>query len=172
MVVTKEKLELKDKVVRTIARSRPRDIFGELKTEEFYVSEKRDAMSERAKDALNQMLNPFGVLVERVHGVVGVDVPRLAPASVARATCACLASSAGSTSDTPNAHSASYGTRRSAARLPDESAGSRPLRRPSSRRAARRSTAARAVCECPGRALRADEGQARASARPAAGGGE
>ena len=64
--VAPSNFELKDKVVRTIARSRPRDIFGELKTEEFYVSEKRDSMSERAKDALNQMLNPFGVIVERV----------------------------------------------------------------------------------------------------------
>ncbi len=58
--------ELKDKVVRTIARSRPRDIFGELKTEEFYISEKRDEMAERAKTALNEMLNPYGVVVERV----------------------------------------------------------------------------------------------------------
>ncbi len=29
--------ELKDNVVRTIARSRSRDVFGELKTEEFYI---------------------------------------------------------------------------------------------------------------------------------------
>src|SRR4029077_3259933 len=40
--VARDDDELKDKVVRTIARSRPRDIFGELKTEEFYVSEKRE----------------------------------------------------------------------------------------------------------------------------------
>lgn len=58
--------ELKDKVVRTIARSRPRDIFGELKTEEFYVSDKRDEKSERVKDALNELLKPYGVIVERV----------------------------------------------------------------------------------------------------------
>jgi regulator of protease activity HflC (stomatin/prohibitin superfamily) len=58
--------ELKDKVVRTIARSRPRDIFGELKTEEFYVSDKRDEKSERVKAALNELLNPYGVIVERV----------------------------------------------------------------------------------------------------------
>ena len=64
--VAANNFELKDKLVRTIARSRPRDIFGELKTEEFYISDKRDTMSERAKVALNQMLNPFGVIVERV----------------------------------------------------------------------------------------------------------
>ncbi len=58
--------ELKDNVVRTIARSRPRDTFGELKTEEFYVSDKRDEKAERAKATLNELLNPYGVIVERV----------------------------------------------------------------------------------------------------------
>jgi regulator of protease activity HflC (stomatin/prohibitin superfamily) len=58
--------ELKDKVVRTIARSRPRDIFGELKTEEFYVSDKRDEKADLAKKTLNELLNPYGVVVERV----------------------------------------------------------------------------------------------------------
>jgi regulator of protease activity HflC (stomatin/prohibitin superfamily) len=64
--VAASNFELKDKVVRTIARSRPRDIFGELKTEEFYVSDKRDEKSELAKQALNELLNPYGVIVERV----------------------------------------------------------------------------------------------------------
>lgn len=58
--------EVKDKVVRTIARSRPRDIFGELKTEEFYVSDRRDEKAERAKAELNGMLNGYGIIVERV----------------------------------------------------------------------------------------------------------
>ncbi len=58
--------ELKDNVVRTIARSRPRDIFGELKTEEFYVSDKRDEKAEQAKLVLNEILKPYGVMVERV----------------------------------------------------------------------------------------------------------
>lgn len=58
--------QLKDKVVRTITRSRPRDIFGELKTEEFYVSDKRDQKAEQAKQALNEILVPYGVVVERV----------------------------------------------------------------------------------------------------------
>jgi regulator of protease activity HflC (stomatin/prohibitin superfamily) len=53
-------------LVRTIARSRSRDIFGELKTEEFYVSDKRDEKAERAKATLNEWLNPYGVIVERV----------------------------------------------------------------------------------------------------------
>lgn len=58
--------ELKDNVVRTIARSRPRDIFGELKTEEFYVSDLRDKKAEQAKAVLNEMLAGYGVIVERV----------------------------------------------------------------------------------------------------------
>jgi regulator of protease activity HflC (stomatin/prohibitin superfamily) len=58
--------ELKDNVVRTIARSRSRDVFGELKTEEFYVSDKRDEKAERLKAMLNEVLNPYGVIVERV----------------------------------------------------------------------------------------------------------
>ncbi len=64
--VARDDAELKDKVVRTIARSRPRDIFGELKTEEFYVSEKREQKAEGVKTALNEVLMPYGVVVERV----------------------------------------------------------------------------------------------------------
>jgi regulator of protease activity HflC (stomatin/prohibitin superfamily) len=58
--------ELKDNVVRTVARSRPRDLFGELKTEEFYVSERRDQKAEAAKAVLNEILFDYGVIVERV----------------------------------------------------------------------------------------------------------
>lgn len=59
-------IELRDKLVRTVTRSRPRDIFGGLKTEEFYVSDKRDQKAEEAKQALNEILSPYGVIVERV----------------------------------------------------------------------------------------------------------
>lgn len=58
--------ELKDNVMRTVARSRTRDIFGELKTEEFYISDKRDEKAEQAKKTLNELLNPYGIIVERV----------------------------------------------------------------------------------------------------------
>lgn len=58
--------ELKDNIVRTIVRSRSRDIFGELKTEEFYTSDKREEKAESVKTSLNAMLNPYGVIVERV----------------------------------------------------------------------------------------------------------
>jgi regulator of protease activity HflC (stomatin/prohibitin superfamily) len=58
--------ELKDNVVRTVTRSRPRDVFGELKTEEFYISDRREAKAELAKTILNDILAPYGVIVERV----------------------------------------------------------------------------------------------------------
>jgi regulator of protease activity HflC (stomatin/prohibitin superfamily) len=57
---------LREKIVRTIARSKPRDIFGELTTEEFYVADKREAQSQRAKDVLQEMLGPLGIVVEKV----------------------------------------------------------------------------------------------------------
>jgi len=57
---------LRGKIVRTIARSKPRDIFGELTTEEFYVAAKRDEQAHKAKDILQSMLTPLGITVERV----------------------------------------------------------------------------------------------------------
>jgi regulator of protease activity HflC (stomatin/prohibitin superfamily) len=57
---------LRDKIVRTVARSKPRDVFGELKTEEFYVADKREAQAQRAKEILQNMLGPMGVIVEKV----------------------------------------------------------------------------------------------------------
>jgi regulator of protease activity HflC (stomatin/prohibitin superfamily) len=57
---------LREKIVRTIARSKPRDIFGELTTEEFYVADKREAQSQRAKEVLQEMLGPLGIEVEKV----------------------------------------------------------------------------------------------------------
>ncbi|CCK81882.1 SPFH domain-containing protein [Desulfobacula toluolica] len=57
---------LRNKIVRTIARSKPRDIFGELTTEEFYVASKRDSQAHKAKEVLKEMLNPLGITVERV----------------------------------------------------------------------------------------------------------
>ena len=57
---------LRDKIVRTIARSKPRDIFGELKTEAFYVAEARETQAIKAKDELQKILGPMGVIVEKV----------------------------------------------------------------------------------------------------------
>ena len=52
--------------MRTIARSKPRDIFGELKTEEFYVADRRELQSQRAKEVLQEILGPMGIVVEKV----------------------------------------------------------------------------------------------------------
>ena len=57
---------LREKVVRTVSRSKPRDIFGELKTEEFYVADKREAKAQDAKEVLQEILGPMGIIVERV----------------------------------------------------------------------------------------------------------
>jgi regulator of protease activity HflC (stomatin/prohibitin superfamily) len=57
---------LREKIVRTVARSKPRDIFGELKTEEFYVANKRELQAQRAKDILQEILGPLGVIVINV----------------------------------------------------------------------------------------------------------
>jgi len=58
--------KLRDTIVRTVARSKPRDIFGELKTEEFYVAQSREAQAGRAKDELQKILGPMGIIVEKV----------------------------------------------------------------------------------------------------------
>ncbi|GAB6909546.1 SPFH domain / band 7 family membrane protein [Desulfosarcina cetonica] len=57
---------LRDKIVRTIARSKPRDIFGELTTEEFYVADKRELQAQHAKEVLQEMLGPMGIVIEKV----------------------------------------------------------------------------------------------------------
>ncbi len=64
--VAGDDLELRNLVIRTITRSRPRDLFGELSTEDFYVAEKRDEKALKAAAELNSMLMPYGVIVERV----------------------------------------------------------------------------------------------------------
>ena len=57
---------LRQKIVRTIARSKPRDIFGELTTEAFYVANRREVQSQKAKEVLQQILGPMGIIVEKV----------------------------------------------------------------------------------------------------------
>jgi regulator of protease activity HflC (stomatin/prohibitin superfamily) len=64
--VAQDDATLRDKIVRTVARSKPRDIFGELKTESFYVAEARETQANRAKDELQRILGPMGIVVEKV----------------------------------------------------------------------------------------------------------
>jgi len=59
--VARDVISLRDKVVRTVARS-----FGELKTEAFYVADAREAQSEKARNALQKILGPMGIIVEKV----------------------------------------------------------------------------------------------------------
>ncbi len=57
---------LRNTIVRTVARSKPRDVFGELKTESFYVAEERETQSGKARKALQDILGPMGIIVEKV----------------------------------------------------------------------------------------------------------
>lgn len=57
---------LRAKIVRTVARSKPRDIFGELTTEEFYVAEKRELQANKSKEVLQEILGPLGIIIEKV----------------------------------------------------------------------------------------------------------
>jgi len=58
--------ELNENVIRTVTRSKPRDVFGELQTEDFYLAERRSEKAEAVKAELNKILEPMGVVVERV----------------------------------------------------------------------------------------------------------
>ena len=64
--VAKNNNDLRNRIIRTIGRSIPRDEFGTIKSEEFYVSTKRTAKQITTKEKLNKILNPLGVIVEGV----------------------------------------------------------------------------------------------------------
>jgi regulator of protease activity HflC (stomatin/prohibitin superfamily) len=64
--VARDMGELKDNIVRTVTRSKPRDLFGELQTEEFYHPEKRKVQADTCIKELNTILNPYGVIIEQV----------------------------------------------------------------------------------------------------------
>src|SRR5258707_3573868 len=64
--VAKDMVELKEKVFRTAARSKPRDYLGEYSTEEFYHAENRNKAAENAKQGLQAILSEYGTIVENV----------------------------------------------------------------------------------------------------------
>jgi regulator of protease activity HflC (stomatin/prohibitin superfamily) len=64
--VAKDMVELKEKVFRTVARSKPRDSLGEYSTEEFYHAENRNRAAENAKQGLQAILSEYGIIVENV----------------------------------------------------------------------------------------------------------
>lgn len=64
--VARDNERLRGAIVRTVARSKPRDIFGELKTEAFYVAESRESQSVKVREALQEILGPMGIIIEKV----------------------------------------------------------------------------------------------------------
>jgi len=64
--VAKDDMDLRQKIVRTIVRSKPRDIFGELTTEEFYVAASRGDQARKTKEFLQKMFKPMGIVIEKV----------------------------------------------------------------------------------------------------------
>ena len=58
--------EVKDNLVRPAARSIVRDVLNTMTSEEFYVADKKFLKSEEAQQQLSEVLNPEGVIVERV----------------------------------------------------------------------------------------------------------
>jgi regulator of protease activity HflC (stomatin/prohibitin superfamily) len=64
--VVKDMLELKEKVFRTVSRSKPRDYLGEYSTEQFYHADNRNKAAENAKKGLQEILREYGIIVENV----------------------------------------------------------------------------------------------------------
>jgi len=64
--VAKNNVELEEKVVRPLSRNITRDLFGELKSEDFYVATKRTEKAEKVLASLNGILEKYGVIVENV----------------------------------------------------------------------------------------------------------
>jgi hypothetical protein len=58
--------EIRDKVFKTVVRSRTRDFFGELTTQQFYNAEERNVATEQAKQGLQEILKNYGIILESV----------------------------------------------------------------------------------------------------------
>ena len=58
--------DIKNHIIRSVARSKPRDIFGELTTEQFYDPVKRSEKAGEVEIALNGILNPYGIIIDGV----------------------------------------------------------------------------------------------------------
>ena len=59
--------EIKERVVRPISRSVVRDIFNEITSEEYYQVAIKNAMAEKARQALVASLTPYGILVDSLQ---------------------------------------------------------------------------------------------------------
>jgi len=59
--------EIKERLVRPISRSIIRDIFNEITSEEYYQVTVKNAMAQKAKEALQKELEPHGILVDMLQ---------------------------------------------------------------------------------------------------------
>lgn len=64
--VAKSDTELREKVVKTVARSRTRDFLGALSTDEFTHTEDRNKAVDLAQNGLQTIFNDYGIVLERV----------------------------------------------------------------------------------------------------------
>ena len=64
--VASDMAEVKQALVRPLARSIPRDALNELSSEDFYDSDKRSAAETKADENLAKVLEPYGIICERV----------------------------------------------------------------------------------------------------------
>jgi regulator of protease activity HflC (stomatin/prohibitin superfamily) len=64
--VAKSDLELREKVFKTVARSRTRDFLGALSTDEFTHTESRNKAVIQAETGLQSIYNNYGIILERV----------------------------------------------------------------------------------------------------------
>jgi len=64
--VAKDDQELLEKVFKTVARSRTRDFFGLLSTDEFTKTEDRNKAVELAKIGLQKIFSEYGIILDRV----------------------------------------------------------------------------------------------------------
>jgi regulator of protease activity HflC (stomatin/prohibitin superfamily) len=64
--VARSDIELREKVFKTVARSRTRDFLGALSTEEFTRTEDRNKAVELAKTGLQSIFDSYGIIIERV----------------------------------------------------------------------------------------------------------
>ena len=64
--VARNDVELREKVFKTVARSRTRDFFGALSTDEFTHTDDRNKAVDRARGGLQEIFSEYGLVLERV----------------------------------------------------------------------------------------------------------
>jgi regulator of protease activity HflC (stomatin/prohibitin superfamily) len=64
--VAKNDLELREKVFKTVARSRTRDFLGALSTDEFTHTDARNLAVDEARKGLQEIYSEYGLILERI----------------------------------------------------------------------------------------------------------